>query len=65
MFSLTIVIFKYLFYGDSIIVNTLFYVNVVLSTIASYIFFKFISWLEVDNLLLFLEKKNDSSAVKK
>ena len=57
MFSLTIVIFKYLFYGDSIIVNTLFYVNVVLSTIASYIFFKVISWLVVDKLFVIFREE--------
>ena len=48
------------------IVNTLFYVYALLSTVASYIVFIFISWLVADNLfLLFLEKKNDYSAVKK
>ena len=47
------------------IVNTLFYVYALLSTVVSYIVFKFICWLVIDNLFVLFTKENDSPAVRK
>ena len=60
-----IVILSYLFYGDFITVKVLFNVEVLLSTVAYYLFLTIICLLVIDYLVFIFQTKEDPPAAKK